>query len=297
MALTLLIDASSLIYRAWFALPDSIRSPDGDPVNAVHGFTDMLARLIATYRPDRAACAFDDDWRPQWRVDLVPEYKTHRLAAEGEPVAGPEEQIPLVRELLTAGGIACAGAEGFEAEDVIGTLAEREAAKGRRVAVVSGDRDLFGLVRDPDIFVLYPRKGVSDLAVVDEAEIERRYAIPGRVYADFAVLRGDPSDGLPGVPGIGEKTAGALIRAHGTLDAVLEAAKDGSAGALGKVAMHRDYVRRAARVVQIQTTVPVGRVATRLPAAMAPAMIEAGRRMGVSGPVQRLTAALQGLAK
>lgn len=289
---TILVDASSLIYRAWFALPPSIVGPSGEPVNAVHGFVDMLATLVAMHRPDRLCCAFDDDWRPQWRVDLVPEYKTHRLAADGEVVDGPEEQIPVARALLEAGGIGCAGAAGFEAEDAIGTLAVREAKAGRSVRIVSGDRDLFALVQDPLIAVLYPKRGVSDLTVVDEAFIQERYQIPGRSYADFAVLRGDPSDGLPGVPGIGEKTAAALIRAHGSLDGVLAAAKPGAAGAMGKVNAHRDYVTRAEKVVRIATTVPLGRVAMALPKRMPEAFTEVADKAGVRGPAQRFAAAV-----
>ncbi|MGH2829411.1 MAG: 5'-3' exonuclease, partial [Actinomycetota bacterium] len=215
--LTLLVDASSLLYRAFFALPDTIRAPDGTVVNAAHGFIDMIARLIATERPGGMVCAFDEDWRPAWRVELLPEYKTHRVAGEAgaDGVEGPEEQEPVIREILGIAGIACAGAAGFEAEDVIATIAKR--APSPRVGIVSGDRDLFALVADPGVFVLYPRKGVSDLARIDEAEIERRYGVPGRRYFDFSVLRGDPSDGLPGVRGVGEKTAAALVRAHGSL--------------------------------------------------------------------------------
>lgn len=288
--LTLLIDASSLIYRAWFALPDTIRGANGEPVHAIHGFVDMLARLIATYRPESVVCAFDDDWRPQWRVDLVPEYKAHRVElGEGEG-AGPEEQMPAIRDLLAVAGIACVGAEGYEAEDVIGTLAARSEG---RAGIVSGDRDLFSLVRDPDVFVLYPKRGVSDLETVDEAWIERRYGIPGSRYFDYAVLRGDPSDGLPGVPGIGEKTAAALVRSHGSLEAIVAAAEGGAAaGALGKVAAHLDYVRRAAQCVRIADSVPIGRVRTALPPKAPAALVEAGESLRVLGPVRRLAEAL-----
>lgn len=288
--LTLLIDASSLIYRAWFALPDSIRAPDGRVVNAAHGFLDMLAGMIASRKPDGLVCAFDLDWRPAWRVELLPEYKAHRAADNGEPIQeGPEGQEGVIREMLVAAGIASADAENFEAEDVIGTLVER--GSGRR-GIVSGDRDLFTLVRDPDVFVLYPRRGVSDLVVIDEAEIEKRYGVPGRLYLDFAVLRGDPSDGLGGVPGIGEKTAAALVRSHGSLDEILRAAQPGSAGALGKVAAHRDYVMRAQQCVRIATDAPVPEVSTALPSAAPEGLRDAGEQHGLSGPARRLADAL-----
>ncbi|HEY0397827.1 MAG TPA: 5'-3' exonuclease, partial [Acidimicrobiia bacterium] len=262
--LTLLVDASSLLYRAFFSTPDSVRAPDGTPINAAHGFLGMLARLVADHDPARLACAVDEDWRPAWRVDLLPEYKAARVAtaATAEQVAADDEvgrQSVYVFKLLEGLGVAVVGFEACEAEDVIGTLAEREAARpGTRVAVVSGDRDLYQLVRDPDISVLYPIKGVTELLRVDEAEIARRYKIPGRSYADYAVLRGDPSDGLPGVKGIGEKTAAALLNTHGSLDEIVRAAQaNPGAGALSRVAAHLDYVARARQVVAIPRDLPL----------------------------------------
>src|SRR5687768_10332372 len=246
--LTLLVDASSLLYRAFFSTPDSVRAPDGTPINAAHGFLGMLARLVSDHDPARLACAVDEDWRPSWRVDLLPEYKAARVAgvATSDQTAADDEvgrQAVYVFKLLEGLGVPVVGLEACEAEDVIGTLAEREAARpGTRVAVVSGDRDLYQLVRDPDIYVLYPIKGVSEMLRVDEAEITRRYKIPGRSYADFAVLRGDPSDGLPGVKGIGEKTAASLLNTYGDLDGILEAARaNPGAGALSRVSSHLDY--------------------------------------------------------
>lgn len=287
----LLVDASSLIYRAWFALPESMTGPGGEPINAVHGFLDMLVRLIATRHPSGLVCAFDDDWRPEWRVDLLPEYKAQRVAGPDDPVAaGPEDQIPVVRALLESAGIACAGAAGYEAEDVIGTLVAR--SKGS-IGIVSGDRDLFQLVADPDVCVLYPRRGVSDVDTVDEAYIEKKYAIPGRRYFDFAVLRGDPSDGLPGVRGIGEKTAASLIRTHGALDEVVKAARAGaSKGPLSKVAAATDYIERAVKVVRIASDAPIGRVRVALPRSVPDAFVEAAGQTGVAGPAGRLKAAL-----
>jgi 5'-3' exonuclease len=209
----MLVDYSSLLFRAYHAMPDSV------PMQGVYGFLNMLARLLRDRRPARLCIAVDDDWRPAFRTDALPSYKAHRVSDEPDPVA-PQEEVG--RELLEALGIAVVGADGFEAEDIIATIAARAREP---VEVVSGDRDLFALVRDaaPAVTVLYPVRGVSELAVVDEAEITRRYGIPGRAYLDFALLRGDPSDGLPGVAGIGEKTATKLIAEHASLDGLLAA--------------------------------------------------------------------------
>src|SRR4029434_4866520 len=184
-----------------------------------------------------------DDWRPAFRTDALPTYKAHRVSDEPDPVA-PQEEIG--REVLAALGIAVVGAEGFEAEDVIATLAARAREP---VEVVSGDRDLFALVRDaaPAVTVLYPVRGVSESAVVDEAEITRRYGIPGRAYLDFALLRGDPSDGLPGVAGIGEKTAAALVARYGSLDGIL-AARDLAGSTARRIDEGREYLEAARRV-------------------------------------------------
>jgi 5'-3' exonuclease len=292
--LTLLVDASSLIYRAFFAVPDTVRAPDGTPVNAAHGFLEMVSSLALAYRPAYLVAALDDDWRPQWRVDLIDSYKTHRVATMEEAAAAgptPEDQIELIVGLLDMAGVASAGAEGYEAEDVIGVLAAR--APGP-VAIVSGDRDLFQLVRDPKVRVLFPRRGVSDLAVIDEGEIEKRYGIPGRRYFDFAVLRGDPSDGLPGVRGIGEKTAAALIAKYGSLDAVVKAARGAAAGPLAKVASSLDYIERARTVVRIASDAPVDDVDASFPRHDPdPALLRVAEANGLSGPVKRLLAAMR----
>jgi len=302
--LTLLVDASSLLYRAYFSTPDSVRAPDGSPINAAHGFLGMLARLVADHDPDRLACAVDQDWRPAWRVDLVPEYKAARVAtvAPAQQVAADDEvgrQSVYVFKLLEGLGVPVVGFEACEAEDVIGTLAEREAARpGTRVAVVSGDRDLYQLVRDPAIYVLYPVKGVTEMLRVDEAEVSRRYKIPGRAYADFAVLRGDPSDGLPGVKGIGEKTAASLVSTYGNLDAIIAAAKENpGAGALSRVATHLDYVERARQVVAIPRDLPLPAVDLARPRHPAiPEVTALADALNLTGAVGRLAAALEGSA-
>jgi 5'-3' exonuclease len=290
--LTVLVDAASLIYRAYFAVPGSLRAPDGSQINGAYGFLSMLARLIAQFRPSHLACAWDDDWRPQWRVDLLESYKTHRVAGPHDVVEDTiEEQMELIARLLDLAGVAVVGAKDYEAEDVIGTLARR--VRGD-VAIVSGDRDLFQLVRDPSVWVLYPARGVSDLVKIDEAEITKRYGIPGRSYADFAVLRGDPSDGLPGVAGIGAKTATALIAQHGSLEKVVAAAKKTTTGPLAKVARSLDYIDRAARVVRIATDVPIDSVDLTLPRHEPhPDLAAVAKSFALSGPIDRLLEAMK----
>ncbi|HEX2177991.1 MAG TPA: 5'-3' exonuclease [Actinomycetota bacterium] len=285
----MLIDAASLIYRAFFSTPETVTAPDGMPVNAAYGFLNMLARLVADRDPDFLVCCDDVDWRPQWRVDLVPSYKTHRV---GVPQPVLDAQMPVIYEVLDAAGVPTAGVAGWEAEDVIGALIPR--CPGR-VEIVSGDRDLFQLVRDPDVVVLYPLRGVSELSLINERYIERKYGIPGRAYGDYAILRGDTSDGLPGVPGIGEKTAQALINRYGSLSAVVEAAMTGDGtGALGKVRKGLDYVDRATQVVLISDEAPIGEVDMTRPAGEAtPELTALAERYGLKSPVERLLSALR----
>jgi 5'-3' exonuclease len=285
VARLLLIDYSSLLYRAYHSLPDSLA------MRGVYGLLNMLARLIEDQRPLGLAIAVDDDWRPAFRVDALPSYKTHRVAEEGAEPDPIEEQETLGREVLRALGFCVIGADGFEAEDVIATLAARET---RPVAVVSGDRDLFALVRDPDVHVLYPQTGVSKLTIVDETEITRRYGIPGRSYGDFALLRGDPSDGLPGVKGIGEKTAATLVAAHGSLDAIL-AARDLAPAVARRLEAGREYLAAARRVVLPVPTVPLAAgVVLDLPRmpADAPTLDRLAAEHGLETPVGRVLEAL-----
>lgn len=281
----LLVDYSSLLYRAFHSLPERL------PMHGVHGFLSMLARLVADRRPAALGIAVDDDWRPDFRVAALPSYKTHRVSdAEDEPdPVAPQEALG--REVLDALGIAVVGAEGFEAEDVVATLAAR--ARGP-VEIVSGDRDLFALVRDPDVTVLYPLRGVSNLLRVDEAEITKRYGIPGRAYLDFALLRGDPSDGLPGVPGVGEKTAAQLVARYGSLDAIL-AARDLAPGVARKIDAAREYLAAARRVVPPVPDVALPAVSVALPERPAHprVLVRLVDAHALAGPVRRLEEALQ----
>ena len=209
----LLIDGSSLIFRAYYGALARARV-SGTDENVVGGFLDRLARLITDRRPHRLVIAEDWAWRPQWRVELIADYKAHRVS---EPVPpGLVADLPAIGQLLEHIGIDVVGVADHEAEDVIATLTRL--APGT-IEIASGDRDLFALVEDPRVRVLYPER--SGLSVIDETEITRRYSIPGRRYADFAILRGDPSDGLPGLKGVGAVTAAAMIRRHGDIAGVL----------------------------------------------------------------------------
>jgi 5'-3' exonuclease len=299
----LLVDSASLYFRAYFGIPESAaRAPDGTTVNAVRGFLDMVAQLVRTRRPGRLVCALDEDWRPAWRVALIDSYKKHRLAGGGAEIVPDNlsRQVPVILEILDAFGIANVGAAGYEADDVIGTLATREAGP---IEVASGDRDLFQLVDDDrDVRVLYCGKGVAKLEVLDDAAIRDRYGVPAGSYADFAALRGDPSDGLPGVPGVGEKTASSLVARYGSLVAMVEALDDPAAGfAPGlrtKLTAAADYLKVAPTVVRVARDVALPPLDTTLPTAPKEPekLIELAQTWGVAGAVRRLVDALAATA-
>ncbi|HEX5405828.1 MAG TPA: 5'-3' exonuclease, partial [Pseudonocardiaceae bacterium] len=227
-----LLDSASLYFRSFYALPESMTAPDGTPVNAVRGFTDTVARIIGERGPSRLVACLDADWRPAFRVELLPSYKAHRVADEtvnGEDVPDTlSPQVPVILEVLAAAGLATGEAAGYEADDVIGTLAAIEATDP--VEVVTGDRDLFQVVREVPTTarVIYVGKGWARAEILGPEELAERYGLPvadaGPGYADMALLRGDPSDGLPGVTGIGEKTAAKLITQYGSLHGLLTAA-------------------------------------------------------------------------
>lgn len=255
----MLLDSASLYFRAFYGVPDTVRAPDGTPVNAVRGFLDIIAKLVAAYRPTHLVACWDDDWRPQWRVALIPSYKTHRVVEvvesgpDVEEVPDPlEAQVPLIREALGHLGVAIVGAADHEADDVIGTLATDA---GMPVDIVTGDRDLFQLIDDDaDVRVIYTARGMSNLEVLTDASVHGKYGIHAAQYVDFAVLRGDASDGLPGVAGIGEKTAASLLTTHGDLAAIADAAARGegmSAGVQAKVVAGADYLAVAPTVVRV----------------------------------------------
>lgn len=268
----MLLDSASLYFRAFYGVPDTVRAPDGTPVNAVRGFLDIITRLITTYRPTHLVACWDDDWRPQWRVDLIPTYKTHRVAevvAVGpdiEVVPDPlEVQVPVIRDTLDALGLRIIGAPAHEADDVIGTLATTATMP---VDIVTGDRDLFQLVDDArDVRVIYTARGMSKLEVVTDATVVAKYGVLPGQYADFATLRGDSSDGLPGVAGIGDKTAAGLLAAHGDLTGILAAAETGegmSAGVRAKLLAGLPYLAVAPQVVAVVRDLPLTVPDTRL---------------------------------
>jgi 5'-3' exonuclease len=281
----LLIDGSSVMFRAFFGIPvTAFKAPDGQPVNAVRGFLDMLGRLVTDRKPRAIVVATDKDWRPAFRVNVLPSYKTHRLV-QGNMPPELEPQEPIIHAVLAAIGVEVMGADGFEAEDVIASLLPKITGT---VEIVTGDRDLFALVRDPDVRVLYTQQGIGRLLVVDEAEVERRYGIPGRSYGDFAVLRGDPSDGLPGVPGVGEKTAAQLVRRYKDLDGIVASGKLGDAA--------NAYIQKARRVGVPVSVAPVPTPkGTRPIKAIDPAALaKLDKTYGIGSVTERLLRALAG---
>ena len=297
MTHTLLLDVSSMAYRAYFAMKDSVRAPDGRPMGAVHGYLGMVTRLVATRRPDSVVHVYDHDWRPTARTLLYAGYKADRPAE-------PEDltvQFVLLRGVLEATGATQAHSPDWEAEDAIGALC---AGGGRsdRFEIVSGDRDLLQLVHDPEIRLLYTLRGVSELREYDEATVLETYGVPASRYAEFAILRGDPSDGLPGVRGVGEKTARALVQAYPDLDAILDdaASKHPTPGPLkGSPALRSrlldaaDYLAAMRQLVPIKTDAPLEVWTGERDDEVADALAEAN---GLRGPVQRLRAALAGPA-
>jgi len=300
----MLLDSASLYFRAFYGLPESITAPDGTPVNAVRGMLDIVAKLVSTYRPTHLVACWDDDWRPQWRVDLIPSYKAHRVVdvvASGpdvEEVPDPlETQVPIIRESLELLGVPVVGVAEHEADDVIGTLAT---GAGMPVEVVTGDRDLFQLVDDDaEVSVVYTARGMSKLETVTDEVVMAKYGVHASQYADFAVLRGDPSDGLPGVPGIGEKTAATLLAAHGDLAGIIAAAEAGagmSAGMRAKVIAAADYIAVAPKVVAVARDLPIDRPDARLrPLTDASAAEAFADRWGVGSAFDRASVAIAGI--
>jgi 5'-3' exonuclease len=292
----MLVDAANLYFRAFHGVPESVTAPDGMPINAVRGFLDMTATLIQRRRPSRYVACLDFDWRPAFRVALIPSYKAHRLAPDGSE-AIPDAlvpQIPVLLEILAALGLATGGAEGFEADDVIATLAARERGP---CEIVSSDRDLIALATE-HVRVLYVGRGVAKLEDLGPADVLARYGVPPERYADYAALRGDPSDGLPGVPGVGDKTAAALVTRFGPVEEIVAAARTGKdgfpAGSAAKVLAGADYLAKAAAVVRGRTDAPVPELADELPAepADAPALVSLADRYGIDSSVNRVLNAI-----
>lgn len=286
------IDTSYLFYRAFFGLPGTLVSPDGFPVNAVRGTCDFLTRLIGDFSPDEVVCAWDDDWRPAWRVELVSSYKAHRVGADGGEDVDKDlaRQIPWVRQALKAVGIPVVGAAQHEADDVLASLAAKHDGK---TLVVTGDRDLLQLASE-STSVIYVGKSVSKPDLMTPQHVRQRYGIPADRYVDYAVLRGDPSDGLPGVAGIGEKTAVKLVSEFSSLEAMLEAAEDQASTMRPAVRRHlresADYLAKARRVVLTVDTLPLESVQLRSPDSDAVAALTS--ELGLGSSLERLANAL-----
>jgi 5'-3' exonuclease len=288
-----LLDTSSMMYRAFFSMPTSVTDAEGQPVNAVHGYLDMVARLVADRRPDEAVHVYDHDWRPAPRVALYSGYKANR---QPDPDALPG-QFGVLREVLDALGQPQAEAPGWEAEDAIGAICARLGRRDR-VDVVTGDRDLIQLVRDPQVRVLFTVRGVSELRTLDEAGVLERFGVPASRYADFATLRGDASDGLPGVRGVGEKTARALVDAYPDLATLVQDASSPrrtgaplqrSASLRASIKEAAGYLEAMRRVVPIRTDVTVSSWSGQRDEA---ALEKLAGKYRLGGPIRRLKAVL-----
>ena len=295
----MLLDSASLWYRAYYGMPDTLVSPEGEPTNAIRGFIDMTARLIDMYNPNRIVACIEGDWRPTWRTDLFPNYKANRLDDEGDEEEPDllSPQIPILLHLLDAFRIPIVGVDDYEADDVMATYALRERGP---IRVVTGDRDLFQLVDDKkDIAIVYLAKGLSNHDLVRRQYIESKYAIPGDRYALFAMIRGDASDGLPGIRGIGEKGAAAIANIFTSMEDVISAAQDESDARLTpahrkKLLADIEYARIAPKLVHCALDVSVPDIDLAIP--QAPESLDEiykiSQRYGLGSPVDRLIASL-----
>lgn len=295
----MLLDSASLWYRAYYGMPDTLVSPTRMPVNAIRGYLDMTARLIGMYSPNRIVACIEGDWRPSWRVDLFPDYKANRLEEEGDTEAEPETltpQIPVLLDLLDAFGFPMLGVDDYEADDVMATFAVRESGP---IRIVTGDRDLFQLVDDKkDVKVVYLARGISQHDLVDISWVSKKYSIPGDRYALFAMFRGDPSDGLPGVRGIGEKGAALIANNYQTVEAALAGAHAGdqvlSQSLAKKIIDGTDYLKIAPTLVHCARDVPIPAMDISIP--KKPSDLSEIYRMkdeyGLGASVDRLISAL-----
>lgn len=302
----MLLDTAAMYFRAFHGVPDTLRAPDGTPVNAVRGLLDMIARLVGEFHPTHLVACWDDDWRPQWRVDLIPSYKTHRVAEEVEAAPDVEvvpdplsAQLPIIVAALSALGIPIVGAPGYEADDVIGTLASTVSMP---VDVITSDRDLFQVVDDErGVRVISTARGMSKLELVTDEVLREKYGVSAAQYADFAVMRGDASDGLPGVAGVGEKTAAALLAQFGDLAGIIAAAGDPgttlSASVKAKIAAAADYLEVAPRVVAVARDLALPEIAPiGIPDGGREAIEQLRAKWGLGESVPRVVAALDAVS-
>ena len=252
MGTYLVIDGNSLTYRAFFALPTDMATASGQVTNAVFGFTSMLINVLKDHTPNGVIVAFDRP-EPTFRHEAEPLYKAQREAA-------PDilrQQMGLVREVLDAIGISAVDLSGWEADDIIATVTDRIVDAGHQVIIVTGDRDSYQLVRDPDVKVLYNKRGVSDYAFYDEAGIEERTGVTPLLYVQYAALRGDNSDNLPGVPGVGEKTAAKLINTYGGLDGIFDHVDEQTPKLRSNLAEHEERARKNLDLMQLRHDAPI----------------------------------------
>ncbi len=294
----MLIDSASLWYRAYYGMPDTLLSPSGEPINAVKGFIDMTARLVNQYKPDRLALCLDGDWRPSWRVELFPDYKSNRVLDDGEEEE-PDlltPQIPIITDFFDALGIPLIGADDYEADDVIATLSRTETGP---VRIVTGDRDLFQLVDDDkDVKIAYLAKGISAHDLVDTKWISMKYQIPGERYGFFSMIRGDASDGLPGIRGIGEKGAAAIAQEFSSMIELIDAAKSSDSRLKPihqkKILEDLEYAKNATRLVTCVTDVRLPKVDLVTPKepASRKELAELVDEYGLKTNLQRLESAL-----
>ena len=295
----MLLDSASLWYRAYYGMPDTLLAPDGTPVNAIRGYLDMTARLVVIYKPNRIVACLDGDWRPSWRVDIFPEYKANRLEEDSEEEVEPETltpQIPILLDILDLFGIPVVGVDDYEADDVMATYAEIEPGP---IRIVTGDRDLFQMVDDQrDIKVVYLAKGISQHDLVDVKYVSDKYAIPGDRYDLFAMFRGDPSDGLPGVKGIGEKGAAVIANNFATVEDALAAAHEAHASlppALAKkIIAGAEYLSIAPKLVRVARDAPLPKVDLAMPKAPADLskLYQVKDQYSLGASIDRLIAAL-----
>lgn len=294
----MLLDSASLWYRAYFGMPDTLVSPTGQPVNAIRGYLDMTSRLLVKYQPNRIVACLEGDWRPSWRVELFPDYKLNRLDEEGgeeEPdTLGP--QIPILLDVLDALGIPLLGVDDYEADDLMATFSVKQPGP---IRIVTGDRDLFQLADDKrDVKIVYLAKGISNHDLVDLKWIQDKYQIPGDRYALFAMIRGDSSDGLPGIRGIGEKGAMLIANLFKTLPEVMEAAANSderlSANIRKKLLESSQYAAIAPKLVGCALDVAIPEMEITMP--KKPKSLEKIERLkedfGLGASIDRIMSAL-----
>ena len=299
----LYFDTATLYYRAFFAVPESIVAPDGSPSGAVRSFLDMVSTLHQQFPAEVVVFAWDDDWRPQWRVDLIPSYKTHRLVEVDEHGVSVEEvpdalspQVDVIARILDAIGLPRIGEMGFEADDILGSLVDQYVIPAD---VVTGDRDLFQLIDDgAAVRVVSITKGIKKLEVFDDQALVEKYGIAGHHYADFSLLRGDASDGLPGVKGIGEKTAAKLVSEYSSVVELVNAAQDETSPLAPAVRKNllasADYIQAASQVVRTRTDAALPPIAKLPEQVQSPDVLaQIVDQWGVARQVDRLLKVMQ----